>query len=417
MFQRLKVIVLIILSSALVGVISAIFLKSLELSQYFREREKWLVFLIFPVGILTNFIYKKFGKNSSMGNNLIIESVDKDIEVPLRMGFLTFIFTVLTHLSGASAGREGTAVQIGGTITNNLGRIFKLNHEEKRVLVMSGISAGFSSVFGTPLTGAFFGLEVCYLGKISYEGLFSCFLGAFIANFSAHFIGANHTVYKILHLPSLSVKILLVVISAGVLFGLMGKIFSILVFNIKKFYSLVFKNYLVASIFSAMVVLILIFFNREYMGLSVWLIDAGFQGEVSWSNPIMKLILTCLTLGAGFQGGEVTPLFAIGSSLGGTLANVFQIEPSFLAALGMITVFGSATNTPITTIILGIELFGAEGAIFYVISSLIGYYTIGYSGIYSSQLIEIPKSKTHLDKKRKKLSNFSKDFISSFFSK
>lgn len=415
MIKKIKLILLTIISSIVIGGVSSFFLKGLELAKNLREVHTWLIFLIVPVGVLTAYIYKNFGKNSSLGNNLIIRSVDRDERVPLRMGVLTFIFTILTHLSGGSAGREGTAVQIGGTITNRLGSLFKLEHEEKRILIMSGISSGFGSVFGTPLTGAFFGMEVCYLGKLSYEGLFSCFLGAFIGDFSAHYFGATHTSYKILTVPEMGVKVILVVVLSSILFGITGKLFSIVVFNLKKLYSLISKNYLTSALISSSVIFILIYFNREYMGLSTWLIKAGFDGEVSFINPIMKFILTTLTLGAGFQGGEVTPLFDIGASLGGSLGNIFSIPPSFLAALGMITVFGSATNTPISTIILGIELFGVEGSIFYIIASLIGYYTIGYSGIYSSQIIEIPKDYTHKDRKNKNISDYSKDFVSKFF--
>lgn len=384
-----------IIVSIIMGIISAIFLRSLEFVTTLREGFPYIIFLIPIIGVLTAYTYSKYGNGSNRGNNLIIESVHKEVKVPFRMAFLTFIFTVLTHLSGGSAGREGTAVQIGGALTNKLANIFKMEHKEKRILIMSGISAAFGSVFGTPLAGTFFGMEVCFIGKISYEAMIYCFIGSYTANFVTEYLGINHVGHLIKSIPNISVYTLLIVIISSILFGIFGKIFAEGVQLVKGFYSKNIKNNIYRAIMSSSVVLlvIIIFKLYKFEGLSTWLIDSGFSGNITILDPIKKLILTVLTLGAGFQGGEVTPLFDIGASLGGAIGNLTNIEPSLLAAIGMICVFGSATNTPLTTIMLGINLFGSEAVPYYIIGAFISYYVIGHNGIYGAQVIITPKLK------------------------
>lgn len=390
-----KLTISTIIVSIIMGIISAIFLKSLELVTTIRGSFPYLILTIPLIGVLTTYIYSKYGKESNRGNNLIIESVHKEISVPFRMAFLTFIFTILTHLSGGSAGREGTAVQIGGALTNKVANIFKMEHREKRILIMVGISAAFGSVFGTPLAGTFFGMEVCFIGKLSYEAMIYCFIGSYIANFVTEALGIIHTSHIIKVIPSISIYTFLIVVISSILFGLFGRIFAKGIHLIKAFYGKYIKNNINRAIISSMVVLLVIIIFRLYNfeGLSIWLVDSGFSGDVTILDPIKKLILTVLTLGAGLQGGEVTPLFTIGASLGGAIGNLTNIEPSLLAAIGMICVFGSATNTPITTIMLGINLFGVEAVPYYIVGAFISYYVIGHNGIYGAQIINTPKLK------------------------
>ena len=313
------------------------------------------------------------------------------------MAFLTFIFTILTHLSGGSAGREGTAVQIGGALTNNVANIFKMEHREKRILVMVGISAAFGSIFGTPLAGTFFGMEVCFMGKLSYEAMMYCFIGSYTANFVTEALGIMHQGHVIQSIPSISIYTFLIVVLSSILFGLFGRIFAKGINLVKDFYGKCIKNNIYRALISALVVLLVIVIFRlyDFEGLSIWLVDNGFSGDVSLLDPIKKLVLTVLTLGAGLQGGEVTPLFTIGASLGGAIGNITHIEPSLLAAIGMICVFGSATNTPVTTIMLGINLFGVQAIPYYVIGAFISYYVVGNNSIYEAQIINTPKLRRH----------------------
>lgn len=393
-FVDLKVILVSLCCAVVMGIISFVFLKMLGLSSVFREFFPYCIWFLPLSGMLTAFVYKRYGGESSKGNNLIIQSANEGVKVPKRLAFLTFIFTLLTHFSGGSAGREGTAVQIGGTLTSNVADKLGFKNENRKIIILSGLSAAFGSVFGTPLAGAFFGMEVCCIGQLSVSAVIPCFLSSYLANAVTLLLGATHEVHKISAIPSLDIKSVLVFISASILFGLIGKLFALGVKYLKLLYAKIFKNTVLSALIgSVIVVLLIVLLNlNEYEGLSTWQQTTAFEGNANWYDMPVKFILTTLTLGAGFQGGEVTPLFDIGASFGGWYANLFGIEPSFLAAIGLICVFGSAANTPITTIMLGIELFGAEAVPYFVFASLISFIASGKSGIYSAQERKLSKN-------------------------
>ena len=393
-FVDLKVISVSLCCAVVMGIISFVFLKMLGLSSVIREFFPYCICFLPLSGMLTAFVYKRYGGESSKGNNLIIQSANEGVKVPKRLAFLTFIFTLLTHFSGGSAGREGTAVQIGGTLTSNVADKLGFKNEDRKIIILSGLSAAFGSVFGTPLAGAFFGMEVCCIGQLSVSAVIPCFLSSYLANAVTLLLGATHEVHKISAIPSLDIKSVLVFISASILFGLIGKLFALGVKYLKLLYAKIFKNTVLSALIgSVIVVLLIVLLNlNEYEGLSTWQQTTAFEGNANWYDMPVKFILTTLTLGAGFQGGEVTPLFDIGASFGGWYANMFGIEPSFLAAIGLICVFGSAANTPITTIMLGIELFGAEAVPYFVFASLISFIASGKSGIYSAQERKLSKN-------------------------
>ncbi len=393
-FVDLKVILVSLCCAVVMGIISFVFLKMLGLSSVFREFFPYCIWFLPLSGMLTAFVYKRYGGESSKGNNLIIQSANEGVKVPKRLAFLTFIFTLLTHFSGGSAGREGTAVQIGGTLTSNVADKLGFKSDDRKIIIFSGLSAAFGSVFGTPLAGAFFGMEICCIGQLSVSAVIPCFLSSYLANVVTLLLGATHEVHKISAIPSLDIKSVLVFISASILFGLIGKLFALGVKYLKLLYAKIFKNTVLSALIgSVIVVLLIVLLNlNEYEGLSTWQQTTAFEGNANWYDMPVKFILTTLTLGAGFQGGEVTPLFDIGASFGSWYANIFGIEPSFLAAIGLICVFGSAANTPITTIMLGIELFGAEAVPYFVFASLISFIASGKSGIYSAQERKLSKN-------------------------
>ena len=384
-----KLLLLVLISSSVIGLVIGSFLLLLAAVTNLRLENDWLVFLGPSIALLTVFMYRKYGKRSELGNNLLIDSIHEEHKIPLRMSVFTYGFTLLSHLAGASVGREGTGVQIGGTIGAKVGDYLKLNEEDRKILTKAGISAGFGSIFGTPLGGAFFGLEMTSIGKIRYEAVIPCLISSAMANLVCSLLPVRHSSYEIGSLPAFSIKLLLVVMAGALLFGLTGRLFAKAVVVVKGFYARVIKNDLLRAFAGSLIVMLILLipFMSNYSGLGLALIERGFEGTASFFDPAMKFILTVLSLGAGFQGGEATPLFAIGASLGGFLGSTTGISPALLAGLGLIGVFGSATNTPLTTIILGVELFGTAGLPYYILTAVIGYYAMGHNSIYSSQRV------------------------------
>ncbi|SET33661.1 voltage-gated chloride channel family protein [Paenibacillus sp. NFR01] len=380
----------------LAGSASALFLTSLNYVTDQRIAHPWLLYLLPLGGALVSFIYMKYGKNSAKGNNLILEQIHAGSEpIPLRMAPLVLFGTVVTHLFGGSAGREGTAVQMGGSLAEWLGKTLRVNAVDRKILLICGISAGFGSVFGTPLAGTVFSLEVLAIGLISHEALIPAFIAGFVGNLvTTSFWGVAHIHYHMGVVPVLSLSVLAKVIFASVLFGLTSVFFSELTHSLKKNFTKWFKNPVFKSAVGGVLVIGLVYVvgTRDYLGLGIPLIQDSFTGQMSPFAFLWKLLFTSLTLGTGFQGGEVTPLFAIGATLGNALSGFLGLYAPFLAALGFIAVFCGATNTPIACFIMGIELFGSSGAVYLFIACLVSFLFSGHTGIYTSQKIGVPKS-------------------------
>ncbi|KGM92902.1 voltage-gated chloride channel family protein (plasmid) [Clostridium botulinum] len=379
----------------IIGIVIALFLLCLENVTKFRTNNPYILFLLPIGGVLVSFLYYKYGGNSSKGNNLIIEKINKSCEnVPLRMVPLVFFGTVVTHFFGGSAGREGTGLQIGASIGENIGKLLKLNKHENRIILMAGVSGGFSAIFGTPLAGTIFGLEVSVLGKMSYEALIPCLAASIVGNSIVSLLGIKHSHYIIKGVPNLSIIIALKIIIASILFGLTSMLFSELTHKLKAMFSKHFKNAMIKSFIGGIFVVILTFIigTYRYLGLSLPLMEDAFNGNVHPLDFLGKLIFTSVTLGSGYQGGEVTPLFVVGSTLGSALSQLLNLSPSFLASLGLISVFTGATNTPIASFILGIEMFGSESAIYMLMSCSISYIFSGHTGIYTSPNIGVNKN-------------------------
>lgn len=399
-----------LLGSILMGLASGVFLQLLDWVTEIRMGNPWLVLFLPLTGVLTVFVYSRYGKGAERGNNLIIRSVHQEEKVPLRMSFLSSFFTLGSHLTGGSVGIEGTAVQIGGTIFNRLSHALKFGQREKRILVMAGISAAFGSAFGAPLAGAFFGLEMSFVGKLSYEAMLPCFLAAYTANGITTLMGITHHQNYITEIIDFEWQTVLAVFAAAVAFGFAGRMFSWCIKKIKGFYARLIANPLGRIALGGAVVslLIFVFSLQEFSGLSIEMRDAAFQGETQLLDPLKKFLLTVLTLGAGFQGGEVTPLFHIGASMGSLLAGAVGMGFSLFAALGMIGVFGSATNTPVTTIMLGIELFGTKAVPYYILVALVGYYVTGHHGIYTEQRIVVRKDSSSHEEVGESLAEYNR---------
>jgi H+/Cl- antiporter ClcA len=397
--------------SIIVGSLVALFLWLLDQVTTLRWQYGWLVFGLPMAGILIYFIYKLLGKKAEAGNNLIMEEIhEPGGGVPARMTPLVLVTTIITHLFGGSAGREGTAVQMGGSIAGLIGRWLKLNQQDIRILLMCGMAAGFGAVFGTPVTGAIFALEVLAVGRINHTALMPCFIASVLADFTCTTYGIHHTAYHIsfkdamqsnpafLHFNYL---LLAKVILAGVCFGLAGYLFSELSHTIKNYSNRFIKVKWLIPATGGIIILSLTFLlnTRDYLGLGVTnpdingysIVSSFHEGGAGYFSWFWKILFTAITLGMGFKGGEVTPLFFIGAALGNTIAVIIGAPVDLMAGLGFIAVFAAATNTPIACTIMGVELFGGDYVLYYAIACFTAYYFSGHSGIYLSQRLGFPK--------------------------
>ena len=412
----LKWIFICVLTGIFSGSASAFFLVALEWVTQYRELNNWIIWLLPIGGLIIGLSYHYLGKDVVKGNNLLLEQYENPRKtIPLKMAPLVFIGTLITHLFGGSAGREGTAVQMGGAIADQFSRLSsraqsrdKLDNSDRKTLIILGISAGFASVFGTPLAGALFALEVLYFSKISFKSIVLSFLVAYIAYFTVEFWQVQHTHYHIAVVPEMSFENIIWIIPVGILFGLTAMLFS----KITHFWGNLFsKNIKYAPLrpfIGGIILAVAIYYigTTKYIGLGIPTIVDSFTNPNASYDFLIKILFTGFTLGAGFKGGEVTPLFFIGATLGSALSIYVPLPIGILAGMGFVAVFSGATHTPIACTVMGMELFGLESGLFIAIACLIAYFSSGSVGIYHAQIVKGAKYRLYQRFKRIDLEEF-----------
>jgi H+/Cl- antiporter ClcA len=402
-FEKIKQIMLITLKWLLIccligifsGSASALFLVSLEFVTQVRIQNTWIIWLLPFGGLFIGYLYFISDSKIAKGNNLLLEEYNKpEKKIPFLMAPLVLLSTLITHLFGGSAGREGTAVQMGGAIADVCFSIFRLNHSERRTLIILGISAGFASVFGTPLAGALFALEIIFFSRINFRSIVLSFLVAYIAYFTVEFWEIQHTHYSIPEIPEMNFTALFWVLIVSILFGLAALLFSRSTHLWGKLFSKTIKYPQLRPFIGGIILAITIYFigTTKYIGLGVPMIVDAFSIQNAPYDFLLKILFTGFTLGAGFKGGEVTPLFFVGATLGSALSVVVPLPIALLAGMGFVAVFSGATHTPIACTVMGMELFGMESGVYIGIACIIAYFFSGSIGIYKSQIVKGPKS-------------------------
>ena len=386
----LKYVLLAILTGVLVGIIDVVFGRGLLAISDFRTGHYLYLIPFLPfAGLLITWLYHHFSETSLKGMTLVFETGQKKREdIPLLLIPLVMSGTWITHLFGGSAGREGVAVQIGAALSHALGRRFHLP-KDSRIMLIAGMAAGFGGLFQTPLAAVFFSMEVIFAGKIQYEALLPALIASYISAYTSHTLGLEKFYVPLkdpLEISDAGMAVRLIVL--GIIFGLTGRLFSFLLAKSKKFFGEKSKNpYFRIGVMSIPLALMLfLLYNGRYSGLGTNLISAAFSGGTIYSYDwILKLLLTILTLAIGYQGGEVTPLFSIGASLGIVLGEILSISPVHCAALGYAAVFAGATNTLLAPVLIGLEVFGANDMVPFLIVCIFAYLVNGNKSIYGAQ--------------------------------
>lgn len=388
-------ILIAVITGLVVGGIGTLFAAAMNFVTDFRMNHDFITYMLPLGGILIVALYSLANYKNDKGTDLVLSTIHAKSEMPFRMAPLIVVSTVITHLFGGSAGREGAALQLGGSVGNQLGRWFRLDEQDVRVVVMCGMSAAFSALFGTPMAAAIFAIEVASIGIMYYAALVPCIFAALVASQFAAGMGIHPESFTIVSIPAISIPGALKIILLGICCAGASTLFIIVLHRAGDYYRKYFENPYIRVIVGSLLVIALTFLvqSKDYLGAGIPVIERAMEGKVFPIAFLLKIIFTALTLGAGFKGGEIVPSFFIGATLGCAFGQLLGISPSLCAACGTTAVFCGVTNCPITSLLISFELFGYEGVPYFLMVIAISYMLSGYYSLYHTQKIVYSKHK------------------------
>lgn len=393
----LKWIIFAIIVGAIVGLCGTAFYFALSLVTVLRTQNTWLIFLLPLGGLGIVAMYRFLHNEKDTGTNLVISAIHSDDELPLRMAPLIFVSTLITHLFGGSAGREGAALQMGGSIGNALGKLFRFDDKDKHVMIMCGMSAAFSALFGTPMAAAILPMEMVSVGVMYYIALVPCVISSLVAHGIAYSFGVSNEMFIIRSIPKFGIITSIEISVLAILCALVSILFCVLLHKSEDLYKRFFTNPYIRVIAGGCIIIVLTLLvgNQDYNGTGINIIKHCINGTVRPEAFLLKMIFTALTLGAGYKGGEIVPSFFTGAAFGCLFGNLLGFSPTLCTAVGMTAVFCGVTNCPITSLLISFELFGYDGMPYFLLATALSYMLSGYFGLYRSQKIVYSKYKTN----------------------
>ena len=370
-----------------VGGIGTLFHYAIAEATNLRTTYPWLIFLLPLAGLLIVFLYELTDQSNDMSTNLVLESIRSSKHLPLVMAPLIFISTTLTHLVGGSSGREGAALQLGGSLSTFIGDCFHLDKNDLHILTMCGMSAAFAALFRTPIGATVFAMEVVSVGIMYYVALVPCIIASLLGYAISGYFGVESTCFKLKLLSTFDMLTLIKVVGLGILCAILSICFCKALHFVHELYAKYLKNPYWRVIVGSclLIVLILILPAEDYLGAGMPVIEKALFGSARYEAFLLKILFTAITLGAGFKGGEIVPCFFVGATFGAAFGPLLGLPSPFSASLGLIALFCGVTNCPMTSFILSTEMFGDQGSIYFMLIIAISYMLSGYSGLYSKQ--------------------------------
>ena len=377
-----------IVMGLVVGSISSAFSFCLSFVTDLRMKHPYIVYGLPIGGLVIVGLYKLLLKDKKKGANVVINSISDKPQISSLIAPLIFVSTVITHLFGGSAGREGAALQLGGSLGNTFGRVFKFKERDKKIIIMSGMSAAFSALFGTPMAAAIFSIEAATVGSLYIASLLPCVISAVVASHFSASLGISPESFTISEIPEFGIANGGKTILLALLVGLISIAFCAAMKYSKKYFKKWIKNPFLRVVAAAAIFLLITFIigGHDYYGAGIHVIEhAVVEGEAKPYAFALKILLTALILGAGFQGGEIVPAFYVGATFGCVFGHIIGLSPGLCAAMGMTAMFCGITNCPITSMLISFELFGFECVPYIIVTAAVSFVASGYSSIYSSQ--------------------------------